>query len=49
MYGQSFTLEDPTSNGLNAKAKGPGEAGEFTRQGGFLAFYEVGNHYFVSL
>ena len=41
MYGQSFTLEDPKSNGLNAKAKGPGEAGEFTRQGGFLSFYEV--------
>ncbi|XP_046655141.1 probable chitinase 10 [Daphnia pulicaria] len=41
MYGQSFTLEDPTSNGLNAKSKGPGEAGEFTRQGGFLAFYEI--------
>lgn len=41
MYGQSFTLEDPATNGLNAKAKGPGEAGEYTRQGGFLAFYEV--------
>ena len=40
-YGQSFTLEDPNSNGLNAKSKGPGEAGEFTRQGGFLSFYEV--------
>lgn len=41
MYGQSFTLADANSNGLNAKASGPGEAGEFTRQGGFLAFYEV--------
>jgi len=44
MYGQSFTLEDPQVNGLNAKSKGPGEAGEFTRQGGFLAFYEVCNN-----
>lgn len=41
MYGQSFTLEDPQKNGLNAVSKGPGEAGEFTRQGGFLAYYEV--------
>lgn len=41
MYGQSFTLANPKENGLNAKARGPGQAGEFTRQGGFLAYYEV--------
>lgn len=41
LYGQSFTLADPSENGLNAKSYGPGEAGEFTRAGGFLAFYEV--------
>jgi len=41
MYGQSFTLADPSNHSLNAKASGPGEAGEFTRQGGFLSFYEV--------
>jgi len=41
MYGQSFTLANPKENGLNAKARGPGQAGEFTRQGGFLAYYEI--------
>lgn len=41
LYGQSFTLADPAERGLNAKTYGPGEAGEFTRAGGFLAFYEV--------
>lgn len=41
LYGQSFTLADPKNNGLNAKAPGPGTAGEFTRAAGFLAYYEI--------
>lgn len=41
LYGQSFTLADPKKNGLNAKAPGPGQAGEYTRAAGFLAYYEV--------
>ncbi len=41
LYGQSFTLENTNSSGLNAKAPAPGEAGEFTRAAGFLAYYEV--------
>jgi len=41
LYGQSFTLADPAAHGLNASATGPGLAGEFTRQGGFLSYYEV--------
>ena len=41
MYGQSFTLADKTKNGLRAKTYGGGEAGEFTRARGFLAYYEV--------
>lgn len=41
LYGQSFTLADPKNNGLNAKAPGPGVAGEFTRAAGFLAYYEI--------
>lgn len=41
LYGQSFTLADVSENGLNAPAKGTGSAGEFTRQAGFLAYYEV--------
>jgi len=41
LYGQSFTLTDSSMRDLNAKAQGPGEAGPYTRAGGFLAFYEV--------
>ncbi|KMY91489.1 probable chitinase 10 [Drosophila simulans] len=41
LYGQSFTLGNTNSSGLNAKAPGPGEAGEFTRAAGFLAYYEI--------
>lgn len=41
LYGQSFSLADIGNRGLNEKSYGPGEAGEFTRAGGFLAFYEV--------
>lgn len=41
LYGQSFTLTDPTKNGLNAKASGGGQAGQYTRAQGFLAYYEI--------
>ncbi|XP_041566012.1 probable chitinase 10 isoform X1 [Drosophila elegans] len=41
LYGQSFTLENASNNGLHAKAPGPGQAGEFTRAAGFLAYYEI--------
>lgn len=41
LYGQTFTLADPSKNDLNAPSYGPGEAGEYTRAGGFLAYYEV--------
>uniref|UniRef100_A0A182S9A2 chitinase n=1 Tax=Anopheles maculatus TaxID=74869 RepID=A0A182S9A2_9DIPT len=41
LYGQSFQLADTKKNGLNAKAPGPGQAGEFTRAAGFLAYYEI--------
>jgi len=40
MYGQTFTLNSPTPNGLKAPA-GKGIAGEFTKQEGFNAYYEV--------
>lgn len=39
LYGQAFTLADSKNNGLNAKAPGPGQAGEYTRAAGFLAYY----------
>lgn len=41
LYGQSFQLEQASTNGLNSRAPGPGQAGEFTRAAGFLAYYEV--------
>ena len=41
LYGQSFTLSDSRDTGLNSATYGPGEAGQYTRQGGFLAYYEV--------
>lgn len=41
MYGQSFALADNSIHGLNAKSYGPGEAGQYTRAGGFLAYYEI--------
>ncbi|XP_017081494.2 probable chitinase 10, partial [Drosophila eugracilis] len=41
LYGQSFTLENASNSGLNAKAPSPGQAGEFTKAAGFLAYYEI--------
>ncbi|KAL1492113.1 hypothetical protein ABEB36_012603 [Hypothenemus hampei] len=44
LYGQAFRLENAANNGLNAKAPGPGEAGEYTKAAGFLAYYEICNN-----
>lgn len=41
LYGQAFTLDKSSNNGLNAPAIQKGNQGEFTRQGGFLAYYEI--------
>lgn len=41
LYGQAFSLTNENKNGLNAPAPQPGQAGEFTRAAGFLAYYEV--------
>ncbi|XP_018313223.1 probable chitinase 3 [Mycetomoellerius zeteki] len=41
LYGQSFTINDPSSGtGLNSPASA-GNAGEFTRAAGFLSYYEI--------
>jgi len=40
-YGRSFTLSDPSQYLVNSPAKDGGEAGEYTREAGFLAYYEV--------
>ena len=40
-YGRSFTLSDRTKWRVNSPAKDGGKAGEFTREAGFLSYYEV--------
>jgi len=40
-YGRSFTLSDPSQYVVNSPAKDGGKAGEYTREAGFLAYYEV--------
>ena len=39
-YGKSFTLQDPSNNGLNAPAS-RGQAGEVSQEGGTLFYYEI--------
>jgi chitinase len=41
MYGQSFSLADRNTNGLNSMTYGGGEAGPETRARGFLSYYEI--------
>ena len=41
LYGQASTLTNNEENGLNAPARQKGQAGEFTRAAGFLAYYEI--------
>lgn len=42
-YGQSFTLQQTSTKlvGTNVPARGPGKPGEFTKQPGMLAYYEI--------
>ncbi|XP_076309101.1 putative chitinase 10 [Tachypleus tridentatus] len=40
-YGRSFTLADPRKNSVNVPTTGGGKAGEYTKEAGFLAYYEV--------
>jgi len=40
-YGISFTLANSANNGLGAAAIGAGTAGTFTKQPGFLGYYEI--------
>lgn len=41
LYGQAFTLANPSTRSLNATATGPGTPGTYTRQGGILSYYEI--------
>ena len=40
-YGRSFTLSDAEQYIVNSAAKDGGTAGEYTKESGFLAYYEV--------
>ncbi|NWW43423.1 CHIA chitinase, partial [Pedionomus torquatus] len=40
-YGNTFTLRNPSNNGLGAPASGPGPAGPYTQEAGTLAYYEI--------
>ncbi|XP_003792386.1 chitotriosidase-1 [Otolemur garnettii] len=40
-YGRSFTLASSSDTRVGAPATGPGTPGPFTKEGGFLAYYEV--------
>ncbi|XP_062997962.1 chitotriosidase-1-like [Elgaria multicarinata webbii] len=39
-YGRTFTLSS-SQTGVNAPASGPGTAGQYTKEAGFLAYYEI--------
>ena len=40
-YGRSFKLVNPNNNGLGAPASGKATPGKYTREGGFLSYYEI--------
>ena len=40
-YGRTFQLVDPSNNGVGAPSSGPGQAGKYTREPGFLSYYEI--------
>lgn len=40
-YGRSFTLSNTGKHGPNSPATGGGKQGEYTKEAGFLAYYEI--------
>ena len=40
-YGRSFTLRDRNNHDVGASIRGPGDAGRFTGEKGFISYYEV--------
>ncbi|KAK3870939.1 hypothetical protein Pcinc_023874, partial [Petrolisthes cinctipes] len=43
-YGRTFTLANSARNAVNSPASGGGEAGKYTGESGFMAYYEVCEH-----
>lgn len=40
-YGRTFTMSNIAKTGPNSPASGGGKQGEYTKEGGFLAYYEI--------
>ncbi|XP_075706761.1 acidic mammalian chitinase-like [Rhinoderma darwinii] len=40
-YGRTFTLSNPSNNGLGAPTSGGGPAAPFTQEAGFMAYFEI--------
>ena len=40
-YGRAFKLSNPSQNGLGAPTGGKASPGKYTREGGFLSYYEI--------
>ncbi|KAG8451049.1 hypothetical protein GDO86_003363 [Hymenochirus boettgeri] len=40
-YGRTFTLSNPSSNGLGASTSGAGSAAPYTQEAGFMAYFEI--------
>ena len=40
-YGRTFTIADRTNTGLGSLSRQSGRRGQYTREGGFLAYYEI--------
>ncbi|CAO2599620.1 Acidic mammalian chitinase [Lemmus lemmus] len=40
-YAQTFSLTDPSINGIGAPTSSPGPEGDYTKESGILAYYEV--------
>merc|ERR1719193_735134 len=43
-YGRGFTLKDKSQTGMGAPAKGACAAGRYTREKGFISYYEICQH-----
>lgn len=41
LYGRSFTLKDPNMNDVGDPVRGAGQRGRYTREKGFISYYEV--------
>lgn len=41
LYGRSFTLKDPNVNDVGSPVRGAGQRGRYTREKGFISYYEV--------